>query len=292
MSGFHSFSVGQFQCVAVSDGTNAYPAAHVFTNAPPQRRDQVLRQHNLPSDAIVLYHACLAVDTGKHRVLVDTGIGPGGVPTAGMLLQSLNTAGIDPASVDTVVLTHGHPDHIGTNTREGRPTFPNARYIISKTDLNFWTSTSTLDRLASGDFYGVRDIDQFVEGWIRNHLLPIRSRIETIDGEREIVPGVRAIPAPGHTPGHISVQVSSANQTLLCTADAVIHPIHLQEPDWFPMFDVDKDEAARTRRKILDRAAADKAMLLTYHFPFPGLGRVTQQARGWVWTPVSGAAPA
>lgn len=292
MSGFHNFSVGQFRCVAVSDGTNAYPAAQVFANAPRQRLDQVLRQHNLASDAIVLSHACLAVDTGKHRVLVDTGIGPGAVPTAGMLLQSLKAADIDLASVDTVVLTHGHPDHIGTNTTEGRPTFPNARYVISKTDLDFWTSTSTLDRLAAGKFYGVPDVDQFVGGWVRNHLLPIRSRIETIEREREIVPGVRLIPAPGHTPGHIVVQVSSANQTLLCLADAVIHPIHLQEPDWFPMFDVDKDDATRTRRRILDRAATDKTMLLTYHFPFPGLGRVTQQARGWAWTPVTGAAPA
>lgn len=282
------FQVGNFQCIAVSDGTLTYappnfppPAAFLFANAPRERLEQALLDHDLQLDEWTGWtspYICLLVDTGEHRVLVDTGAGAL-APSTGKLVQNLKAEGISPPDIDTVVLTHGHPDHLGGNTDAGgNPVFRNARHVMSKEEWEFWTSGRAEEVLDEH----IRDV---LVGFARKNLPPIEDRLTLVDAGTEIVPGVRAIAAPGHTPGHMALTISSGGERLLGVSDAVLHPIHLEHPEWHAAVDVASEEVPDTRRRLLSMAANEKALVLAFHFPFPGLGRVVAKGEEWQWHP-------
>lgn len=276
------FEVGDFKCLAISDGTLAHPDRVFFVNAPRARLEKVLREHNIQSGEITAPWICLLINTGQHRVLVDTGGGAGSVPTAGKLLRNLKAGGIDPVDIDTVILTHGHPDHIGGNTdAEGKPAFPHARYVMWKDEWEFWTSEPKLEQLQAEE-----DMKQFMLLFARKNLPPIKAQLDLVEGETEILPGIEAIAAPGHTPGHMALAISSRNERLLYLSDAVLHPIHLEQPDWHPVFDLSPKQAIATKRQLLDRAVAKKVLTVASHFPFPGLGHILTKGKGWQWQPM------
>jgi glyoxylase-like metal-dependent hydrolase (beta-lactamase superfamily II) len=200
-------------------------------------------------------------------------------PTSGDLLKHLSAEGIAREEITTVVLTHAHPDHIGgVLDASGKPAFPNAQYVMSKTEWDFWTSNPDLHNLELDD--GIKELLVITA---QKNLLPLKGRIELLDGEKEVVPGVHVIPAPGHTPGHIALAISSSKAQLLHVADSVLHPMHLENPAWRNAFDLNQDDAATTRQRLLDRAVADNANVLAYHFPFPGIGRVIKSGNAWKW---------
>ncbi len=283
----HRFMVGDIECTAVADGTLPYTADALFVNAPKESVEQVVREHELRPEEIPVSFTALVINTGRQRVLVDTGLGAGGAPGAGELLGNLRAEGIGSEDIHTVILTHGHPDHISGNTdAEGNLAFPNARYVMWKDDWDFWTSESTLGKLDAGQLYGAPELDRMIGASARQNLPPIQGHIDVIERETEIVAGVHAIPAPGHTPGHMALLISSGDEQALHLADTVLHPIHLERPEWYPLFDLQQEQAASTRRQLLDRAAAENALALSYHFPFPSLGYLSQKDKGWQWEPI------
>ena len=272
------FSVGDIQCIAINDGTFSYPTDWFFSNVPQEQLEGSLRDHNLSLTQVVSPYTCLVIKAGQHKVLVDTGA-DGLAPTTGDLLKHLKAEGITPEEIMTVVLTHAHPDHIGgVLDTSGKPAFPNARYVMSRTEWDFWTSKPDLRGRGMDDH-----VKELLVNCALKNLPPLKLRMELLETEKEIVPGVHAIPAPGHTPGHIALVISSGKDQLLHMADTVLHPMHLEHPTWRTVFDLNQDDATTTRRRLLDRAAADKVNVLAYHFPFPGLGHVTSTGSAWRW---------
>jgi glyoxylase-like metal-dependent hydrolase (beta-lactamase superfamily II) len=278
-TGSHRFRLGDFECVAISDGSVNYPPGHLFANVPKPQVEEVLRQRGLSIDYVTTPYTHLYVDTGAHRVLVDLGAGTM-APGTGRLRPNLQAAGVEPAAIDTVIITHAHPAHVGgTLDDEGKPVYANACYYIWKAEWDFWTSEVAF----------VKASERHVT-IARRSLEPIQDRLHLVDHEREIVPGIYAVPAPGHTPGHMVVSVSSAGGRLLYISDTVYHPLHLEHPDWVPIYDIMPEEAAASKHRIFNLAAEEKALVMGQHFPpFPGLGYVVKKEKGWQWQPIGAA---
>jgi glyoxylase-like metal-dependent hydrolase (beta-lactamase superfamily II) len=278
--GFYRFSLGQFQLTVLSDGTLAFPAEVVWPEAPKAERDAVLASDFQPTDKSTFQVNVLAVNTGDRLVLIDAGSRGKMQPTAGRLLQNLAAAEIKPEDVDTVLITHAHPDHLWgvADASDTERTFPNAEYVIGEAELNFWTQPQhPLESHAVwGDIYRQN----------MKTLAAIKNRIRTVKPEGEVVPGIAAIATPGHTPGHTSVQIASGSNQLLCTADVVGNrAVAFWHPEWRGGFDLDLDQGAKTRRAFLDRCASEKVMVSSYHLPFPGIGNVVRSGTAFNWLP-------
>jgi glyoxylase-like metal-dependent hydrolase (beta-lactamase superfamily II) len=166
---------------------------------------------------------------------------------------------------------------------EGKPAFPNAGYVMMEAEWNFWTA----DRVDLDAMQVPEEIKStLILGTVRRCLPPLKPQIELLHGEREIAPGIWSVPAPGHTPGHMAVCISSGHASALHIADAVLHPLHLEHPSWRNVFDLAQEQAAETRSKILGRAAAVRTNVLAYHFPFPTLGQIVSRGGAWAWEPI------
>jgi glyoxylase-like metal-dependent hydrolase (beta-lactamase superfamily II) len=276
ISGSYRFRLGDFECVSISDGSLDYPPQNIFANVPKEQIEAILRQRNLPTDHITTPYTYLFIDTGDSRVLVDMGAGSLG-PDTGSMLQNMRTADIEPADIETVIITHAHPDHVGgTLDDQGQLVYVNARYFIFKREWDFWFSETA-----------TANAPEFHVSVARENLEPIQGRLQLLDQESEILPGIRAIAAPGHTPGHMVVSVSSDDEQLLYISDTVLYPLHLEHPSWVPIYDILPEEAEASKQRIFDLAAEENALVLGMHFPpFPSLGYVVKKERGWHWQPI------
>jgi glyoxylase-like metal-dependent hydrolase (beta-lactamase superfamily II) len=280
--GFYRFGLGQFQVTVVSDGTIAFPTEALWPGANKAERDGVLVSDFQTTDKSTLQVNVLAVNTRDHLVLIDAG-SRGKMqqqPTAGRLLQNLAAAEIKPEEIDTILVTHAHPDHLWgvANATDTERTFPNAEYVFGEAELNFWMQPQ--HPMESHARWGALYRQNM------KTVAAIHDRIRTVKPEGEVVSGIKAIATPGHTPGHTSVQVASGSNQLLCTADVVGHrAVSFQHPDWHVGFDLDLDQGAKTRRAFLERCASEKAMVSSYHLPFPGVGHVLRAGTAFSWLP-------
>jgi glyoxylase-like metal-dependent hydrolase (beta-lactamase superfamily II) len=225
----------------------------------------------------------LVVNTGKQLVLFDTGNGSlsaeheqlkGRLPP-GALVARMGEAGYKPEDVDVIVLTHGHPDHIGGFTKGGAPVFPNARYAIGAADFDFWKKGEN-----------VREARKFNRELYVKIVVPLAERATFIKPGDEVVPGIRAVDAFGHSPGHMAFHIESDGKRMLNWADTGGHyVVSLQRPDLHLDVDDDKEKAAATRKRIFDMAADEDLLVAGFHMPSPGIGYVERAGGAYRWVP-------
>src|ERR1700719_3177030 len=276
-NGFYRFKIGDFQATVISDGYGPIPVGPIFaTNVSEAELAPVLKA-NFMSPVIQVTNNILVVDTGRERILVDTGFGEKIGPPFGSfpgLEANLRRAGILPESIDLVVISHSHLDHIGgLVTKSGALAFPKAQFVFVDTEWNYWTG----NRYES-DVNSLPMPDQFKKGTIgaaRENLPPVAGRSRLVKQGGEITSGVRYIAAPGHSPSHAAILFTSGNEQFVYMGDIAHNPVtSLQHTNWTPVFDYEPAQAIKSRKAILDRVATDRVMVMGYHFPFPAIGHV------------------
>jgi len=225
------------------------------------------------------------VNTGKELVLFDSGNGTlsaeyeqlkGRLPP-GNLVARLAQAGYKPEDVDVIIITHGHPDHIGGLTKGGQPVFPRARYVFGAVDFDFWKKGEN-----------VREARKFNRELYVKICLPVADRATFIKPGDEVVSGIRAVEAYGHSPGLLAFHIESEGKRLLNWADTCNHyVVAIQRPDLHLDVDDEKDKAVATRKRILDMVASERLMVAGFHMPFPGLGWIEKTGVAYRWVPHS-----
>jgi len=268
-------TLGNFKCIAIRDGGHMGEADFLFCNAPQQEVMQALQKYGLEADQLISSWTCLLVDTGEKTLLIDTGVGSG-ITIGGQLPSQLAQEGYPLENIDLVFLTHGHGDHIGGCTDgDGKVAFSKARYLMGKLEYEFWTSEENLSNL-----------DEEMAEFARKKLPAIRERVQLVEGGEEILPGIQVLEAFGHTLGHMALEIQSQRETLLHFADAALHEIHIEHPDWYAPVDMNPEQMIATRYKLLERAASSRAKVLVSHFDFPCIGYVLRDGDTWRWKPI------
>lgn len=281
---WHRFRWGDFEATVISDGSLPLGKPQdSFVGPGSAQIPEMLTRDFLDPNAATLEQNILVLNTGRQLLLFDTGMGESmGAdskmfgPTTGRMLANMKAAGIDPAQIDMVVATHAHCDHVwGLVDANGQRVFPNAQVAINEADVKFWTDDANKK--------GPAFMTVFIEGAKRN-LNAYRDRLVMVRDGQEVVPGVTAVFTPGHTVGHTVYIVSSRNQNFVNTGDLAHHQVLLlQQPMMEFSYDTDPKVSAQTRTRMLDRIATDKMAMLSYHFPWPGLGHVRKAGQGFDW---------
>ncbi|NKM70701.1 MBL fold metallo-hydrolase [Rhizobium laguerreae] len=280
--GYYRFPVGQIKATVLSDGVIGGPPTVYANDAPEAELQEVLRRAFLPTDHMTLQLNTLLLEVGDRRILLDAGAGATMGPNAGRVFDNLAAIGLDAGDIDTIVVSHTHPDHVGNlSTFEGKKAFPNATVYAPRADWDFFVRNNP-----DLSYMPVpRDFRDRFAAAIKRSVEPIAKDIELYEAGAEIVPGLTTIAAPGHTPGMATFLVHSGNDQLLLTADLAYHPVVNIDHPWRPGPDRDKDTALASRRRIFDMAATDKLLVLGFHYPFPGLGRMLKTDMGYAWVP-------
>ncbi|MFA6265907.1 MAG: MBL fold metallo-hydrolase [Pseudolabrys sp.] len=279
--GVYRYRLGNFELTALYDGIWYSPIDDKFVrNASGRAVNRALASAFLKPGVLPISITALLVNTGSKLVLLDTGSAGQITDTAGQLNANLAVAGVKPEDIDVVVISHFHPDHIdGIKTKDGDKVFPKAEIMVPEPEWAFWMNDANLARAT---------------GTVHKYFLNARRIFKDIAGEvhrykpgAELMPGIVSIPAYGHTPGHTAFALHSDNQSMLVMSDTVRNPyLFARHPDWQPGFDMDGPLAVKARRRMLDRAAADRMLVEAYHFPFPACGHMVRAGAGYELVPV------
>ncbi len=277
----YRYKIGSYELTALYDGIWYRPITDKFIrNAPFADVEHALDAAFMPHDKLATPFTALVVNTGSKLILIDTGTGGQISATAGELRDNLIAAGIDPNAVDAIVISHFHPDHInGIKDKDNKLIFPNAEIMVPAPEWAFWMDDANLNAAPADlkpTFLNQRRI-----------FADIARQVTHYEPGKEVAPGIVTLPAPGHTPGHTVFAIHSGNQSLLVLSDTAQHPaVFARHPNWEAAFDVDGPEAVATRKKIFDRAAADRMLITGYHFPFPACGHLIKTATGYEHVPI------
>ncbi len=280
--GFYTFKVGDIEVTTVSDGEWLKPHDPDFIkNATVEETKAALAAAGLPTDNVRIPFTVTVVKTGGKTIMFDAGTGAQLAPTAGKLAANMAAAGIDPKKIDMVVVTHFHPDHVfGLMEKDtNAQVYPDAEIIVPNAEYAFWTDPATIAKLPERRQGLAKRIQATMPKW---------SNLTRIDDGAEVAPGIVAVAAHGHTPGHTTYLVGSGKDQLLVLADITNIPaLFVKNPGWHAVFDSDPQAAEASRRRMFDRVIADKAIMTGYHYGMPGAGRIEKDGNGYAFVPLA-----
>lgn len=275
--------IGRYQIVALYDGALQVPQ-DVFLGEDRQSISDALRNGGLglADDLVPIPVLAFCLQSEDETILIDAGLGAVDVfgPEMGNVTNALAAANIQPDEITAVILTHAHPDHIGGMLTGSAPTFANARVMMSEAEHGFWSDAGIMAQ-APDEAKGFFQLAQGIFG-------AYRDRLDLVSSDTELLSGLRFEPAPGHTPGHSILHVDGGDSQFIMMAD-IVHNAVLQtaHPEIGFGFDVDPEQAAKTRSMLLDRAATDNILIAASHVPFPGLGRFIRDGGGYRYVPAT-----
>lgn len=278
---FYRAKVGDFEVTQFSDGARTFPMPDGFVrNVPKEQALAAAEAAYMPKGMVTVPFNPVVINTGSKLVLIDTGFGPGAGPTVGLLAANMTAAGIDPRAIDTVVLSHLHPDHANGIRGTDGLAFPNAEIKAPAADWGFWMSDDNMAK-AQGDM---------MKGYFANTrkvFAGLAERVTRYNWGQEVAPGITALDTSGHTPGHTSFAVSSGSGKLLVQSDVTNIPeLFLRNPEWHVAFDIDPAKAVATRRRFFDMAAAERTLIAGFHFSFPSMGYVEKDGSNYRLVPI------
>lgn len=279
--GFYRLMVGDFEVTALSDGTVALPVDQLLTRTTPDRVKKTLAKSYLQSPLETSVNAYL-INTGEKLVLVDSGAAGLFGPTLGKLAANLKAAGYQPEQIDEIYITHLHPDHVGGLMAGDKPAFPNATVRADKHDADFWLSQANMDKApadSKGFFQGaMASLNPYVT----------TGKFKPFDGDTDLLPGIKAKAARGHTAGHSIFIVESKGQKIVFWGDLMhVAAVQFENPSITIQFDSDSKAAAVQRQKAYAEAAKNGYLVAGAHLAFPGIGRLRAQGKGYNWVPVN-----
>ncbi len=278
--GFYRMLLGDFEVTALLDGILDLPPHKLLTNTTHRQVSKLLEK-SFQKEAVPTSVNAYLINTGSKLVLVDAGAAGLFGPTLGQLLSNLKASGYQPEQVDEIVITHMHGDHVGGLVLDGKLVFPNATVHADRHDADFWLSQANLDKAP-------KEMQDFFKG-AQASLNPYvaAGKFKAFDGDTVLVPGIKAIATHGHTPGHTIYAIESKGQKLVLWGDLMhVAAVQFAQPSVTITFDVDSKAAAVQRKKAYADAAKGRYLVAGAHLPFPGLGHIRAEGKGYAWVPL------
>jgi glyoxylase-like metal-dependent hydrolase (beta-lactamase superfamily II) len=278
--GYYRIMLGNFEVTALNDGTVDLPVDKLLHG----RASEISKSLDYAYEKSPLETSVNAylVNTGSRLVLIDSGAGAFFGPTLGKLVANLKAAGYQPAQVDDILITHLHPDHVGGIMDNGAMVFPNATIHVDSVDEDFWLSKAKTEAAPANDKAFFADAQTALAPYIA------AGKVQGFNRKSEIVPGIKSIPTPGHTPGHARYLVESNGKKLLVVGDLLhVSAVQLKDPAITIGFDTDEKAAYASRMKILKKVDSKPVIVAAAHLSFPGLGHLRKVGKEWVWIPLN-----
>jgi glyoxylase-like metal-dependent hydrolase (beta-lactamase superfamily II) len=279
--GWYRMSLGDFEVTALSDGTVELPWDKLLTGTTPAKVQAQLAKSYLKAPVETSVN-CYLINTGTKLVLIDAGAGALFGPTLGKLVANLKASGYQPEQIDEIYITHMHPDHVGDLVANGKIVFPKAIVRAAKAEGEQWLSQANMDKApdAAKDFFkgAMASLNPYLAA----------GKYQPFEGKTELMPGIQAVPAAGHTNGHTFYVVESKGQKLVIWGDVMhVAAVQFANPTIATQFDTDSKGAIAARKKAYAEAAKEGYFVAVAHISFPGIGQLRADGAGYRWVPVN-----